>query len=426
MFHKVMNYKFIKNWKFQHWLLMLLIVMITGLFFGTFFKKFIEGFDNPPVTLNSKVKSITLHGGTAVNLQISQLAVYTADDPNTNIAPKGTATSTDVYEENNKASDTISVQAPIDGVLEARKYQPSSKTFSGYYATFSGESTYWKLDLGQAYQLSKVVFYNRGDPGLVSRIIGAYMTLENEAGETIWTSQPITTGDLIQTWTFNQIQAPAPIPVPVPGEKGDPGPPGSQGPAGIQGLEGPAGIQGLEGPAGPAGIQGLEGPAGIQGLEGPAGPAGPAGLPGSAGPASEEGPAGPPGPAGIQGLIGPAGPAGIQGLAGPAGLKGNPGIPGIPGKKGDRGLKGSPGIPGKNGLNGLMGPAGPKGIKGDRGMRGPAGPAGPMGFLGFVDLRKKNISPATYPPNKHQNRNKRVKAHNYCDDDDDDEYEEEY
>jgi len=308
MNYKFMNYKFMKNWKFQYLLLALFIVMLLAIVLGKFYKKLIEGFDNPPVELDAKVRYIIVTNKSDPTLQISQIAVYTTDDPSTNIAPKGTATAANVL------NNAFKISTPIDGVLAARDYR-------SIYHSLGTTEDYWKLDLGAAYQLSKIVYYNRIDddgnvpvrPGFEysKRAIGMIYTLQDENGKTVWTSSPSTSGDLIQTYTFTRVKAPMPMP-----------------------AQGPKGPQGLPGPQGPQGV---------------------------------------PGPQGLQGVPGPQGP---KGMPGPQGLQGVPGPQGMP---------------------------------------------GPMGFLGFVNVRKKDMSASSYPPNKNSNKNHKVKPNNSCDDDEEEE-----
>jgi hypothetical protein len=289
-----MNYKFIKNLKFQHWLLVLFIIMLIALVLGSFYNKLIEGFDNPPVELNAKVRYITFYQGTSDFLQISQLAVYAADDPNTNIAPKGTATAANTYDDRRHNGRTSIISA-IDGKLEARRMRDTN-VVGGYHSEGKNPSNYWKLDLGNAYQLSKIVYYNRLDSQMNNRSIGTYFTLEDNAGQNVWTSPVITSSDLIQSWSFTQSK-PVVQQAPIPGERGEQGLAGLQGPVGLQGPEGPVGLQG---PEGPAGLQGIPGINGEMGPKGDMGPAGPQGMKGDRG---MRGPAGPPGPMGFLGFV---------------------------------------------------------------------------------------------------------------------------
>ena len=226
---------------------------------------------------------------------ISQLAVYSADDPTTNIAPKGTASALNLY-----GAGSISIASPIDGTLNPRPMLDAS-TPGGYHSN-EDKNSYWKLDLGQAVQLSKIVYYNRSDVGYAANSNGAYFTLQDANGNTVWTSSNLRNGDLIDTWTFTQAKAPAPVsaPPPVPGPLGPLGPLGPAGPAGPLGPPGPAGA---DGKMGPMGLMGLMGPAGKMGLDGKMGMTGPAGPKGDKGDMGLMGLQGLPGPMGFLGFV---------------------------------------------------------------------------------------------------------------------------
>ena len=292
MDYKFTDYKFMRNWKFQHWLLTLLIVLLLALALGKFYKKLVEGFDEPPVELNEKIRYITFYIGTAQFLVISQVAVYSADDPTTNIAPRGTATASDLY----TGPGNVSIDSPIDGILEPRPMLIAS-TPGGFHSQERDKNGFWKLDLGQAVQLSKIVYYSRSEGGAQAN--GAYFTLQDANGNTVWTSSNLRNGDLIDTWTFTQAKAPAPVsaPPPVPGPLGPLGPLGPAGPAGPLGPPGPAGADGKMGP------MGLMGPAGKMGLDGKMGMTGPAGPKGDKGDMGLMGLQGLPGPMGFLGFV---------------------------------------------------------------------------------------------------------------------------
>ena len=241
-----------KGWKFQHWLVILFIIMLIALAVGRFFTRFMEGFDNPPAELNAKVRYITFHQGNSEFLQISQLAVYTADDPNTNIAPKGTASALNLY--TSEPNPILTIAAPIDGKLETRA-MTNTTVVGGYISANKSPDNFWKLDLGQAYQLSKIVYYNRNDNSM-TRAIGTFLTLEDAAGQTVWTSPTITNEDLIVTWTFTQKKVPESIAGPM-GLTGPAGPMGPMGPKGDKGMQGKMGPKGDRGPPGPMGFLGF-------------------------------------------------------------------------------------------------------------------------------------------------------------------------
>lgn len=128
-------------------------------------------------------------------IQLSQLAVYSADNPTVNIA-LGKSTSA-INTSGGKSSDAV------DGNLTSRKYP------GGYISTATTTES-WTLDLGQEYPLSKIVYYNRGDC-CQDRAISMTLTLKSSANITIWSGTPFT-NDLVQT--INIIpKANNPIPV---------------------------------------------------------------------------------------------------------------------------------------------------------------------------------------------------------------------
>ena len=254
MLKQFMNSKFTKNGKFQNWLVILFIVILLALALGSFFKSFVEGFENQLVELDSKVKSITFHQGTAVSLQISQVAVYTAEDPTTNIAPHGKATANASEDTGQSGGNARSaVAAPIDGVLETRTLYNMSKA-GGFISPDTSPANYWKLDLPQAVNLNKLVYYERGDSPYVVNSYGSFFTLEDEAGKVIWTSPIINIPDMILTYRFTQKPGPASAPPPP---ASTPPPPSIQVQKGDTGPQGPPGPKGERGPPGPMGFLGF-------------------------------------------------------------------------------------------------------------------------------------------------------------------------
>jgi len=129
-------------------------------------------------------------------IQISQLAVYAADNPSVNIAPG----------KNTGALNTAwgLSSNPIDGVLNNRL------TCGDSYCSSATASEAWVLDLLQEYPISKIVYYNRGDC-CQDRAESMTLTLVSAANTVVWTGTPFTS-DLIQT--INIIPQPNdPIPV---------------------------------------------------------------------------------------------------------------------------------------------------------------------------------------------------------------------
>jgi len=135
--------------------------------------------------------------GTDGIIQISQLAVYVNG---VNIAVNGTPSAP------NYNSSAAEIGKPIDGTLSARDYPNiyHSATLSGL-GIQSGFG-YWLLDLGQAYKVDSIVYYNR--PGYVERAID--MLIEtydknfniNLPDSSVALNQFTLNSDLIQTFNL--------------------------------------------------------------------------------------------------------------------------------------------------------------------------------------------------------------------------------
>jgi hypothetical protein len=110
-------------------------------------------------------------------IQISQLAVYAADNPSVNIAPG----------KNTGALNTAwgLSSNPIDGVLNNRL------TCGESYCSTATASEAWVLDLLQEYPISKIVYYNRGDC-CQDRAESMTLTLVSAANTVVWTGTPFT------------------------------------------------------------------------------------------------------------------------------------------------------------------------------------------------------------------------------------------
>jgi hypothetical protein len=126
--------------------------------------------------------------GTDGIIQISQLAVYVNG---VNIAVNGTASAP------NYNGSPAEIGKPIDGTLSPRDYP------NIYHSASPSAFGYWLLDLGQAYKVDSIVYYNR--PGYTQRAIG--MLIEtydknyniNSPGSSVALNQFTLNGDLIQT-----------------------------------------------------------------------------------------------------------------------------------------------------------------------------------------------------------------------------------
>jgi len=90
--------------------------------------------------------------GTDDVIQISQLAVYVNG---VNIAPNGIPSAANAQAGDNPDDQTDMIRQPINGSLSNRDYPYIYHSF-----TPSGFG-YWLLDLGQAYAVDTIVYYNR-------------------------------------------------------------------------------------------------------------------------------------------------------------------------------------------------------------------------------------------------------------------------
>lgn len=126
--------------------------------------------------------------GTDGIIQISQLAVYVNG---VNVAPNGTPSAANVL------GGEEGIGKPIDGTLSPRDYPDI------YHSEQPSAFGYWLLDLGQAYKVDSIVYYNR--PGYTQRAIG--MLIEtydknfniNSPGSSVALNQFTLNSDLIQT-----------------------------------------------------------------------------------------------------------------------------------------------------------------------------------------------------------------------------------
>jgi hypothetical protein len=126
-------------------------------------------------------------------IQISQLAVYVNG---VNIEVNGTPSAANNLAES-QTDKNAEIRYPIDGILSTRDYPEI------YHSAQPSAFGYWLLDLGQAYKVDSIVYYNR--PGYTQRAIG--MLIEtydknyniNSPGSSVELNQFTLNGDLIQT-----------------------------------------------------------------------------------------------------------------------------------------------------------------------------------------------------------------------------------
>jgi len=128
-----------------------------------------------------------LSGGSYI--QIPQLAVYSSDAPNVNIALKK-ATSSNGYGWGGAPS------LAVDGDLTPHAHYKGGKPSE--FHSRGGRGYWWKVDLGKEYPVSKVVYYNRTDC-CSSRSNGMKFQLIDNVGQIVYTSSAFNT-NRIQTF----------------------------------------------------------------------------------------------------------------------------------------------------------------------------------------------------------------------------------
>jgi len=106
-------------------------------------------------------------------IQISQIAVYAAGNPNVNIAKGKPVSVTSIY-------PRTRAENVVDGTL-APKSHPG-----GWHSLTGNANEYFLLDLQKAYPIDKVVYYNRGDC-CQNRANGMFLRLQDENRNEVWT-----------------------------------------------------------------------------------------------------------------------------------------------------------------------------------------------------------------------------------------------
>ena len=131
-------------------------------------------------------------------IQISQIAVYSNG---VNVAVGKTVTAPNVYSQGYYAGQAIAKNA-IDGTL-------STKDYPNIYHSTCAVGDYWQLDLGQEFDVDKIVYYNRRDccsersNGMVVQIFDNNMK-QNQFPVSNFTLNT----DSVQTITLNNTQKP--------------------------------------------------------------------------------------------------------------------------------------------------------------------------------------------------------------------------
>jgi hypothetical protein len=174
------------------------------------FKNINEPFANPisvnKIVLTTANKPTIIVNGFNINkiINFSQLAVYAmVNGVRTNVATKGTATSTSLHQPSIKASNAI------DGILQVRDYSINS-FHSANNSTVTEET--WTLTLDTTYNIDSIVFYNRRDC-CQDRANGLVVQLYNTNSSATVPVDTYTLGNgLIQTIQISNAPA---IPTPI-------------------------------------------------------------------------------------------------------------------------------------------------------------------------------------------------------------------
>jgi hypothetical protein len=134
-------------------------------------------------------------------IQISQLAVYVN---NVNIATTGipTAANAQIDDESKNAM----IREPINGILSNRDYP------NIYHSLTPSGFGYWLLDLGQAYAIDSIVYYNRNNNNVRANgmIIETYDKNynNNSPNSSVALNQFILNSDLVQTFNLQEDTPP--------------------------------------------------------------------------------------------------------------------------------------------------------------------------------------------------------------------------
>ena len=151
--------------------------------------------DTAPTDVNTKavpltrgIRFIKITAGTYI--QISQLAVYAAGNPNENIAKGKPVSATSIW--GNQAPP----QNAVDGTLMARNFPAI------YHSATSNASEYFLLDLEKTFPIEKIVYYNRLDC-CNNRSKGMVVHLQDENRNEVWSGT--LTNAMVQTLNFKSV-----------------------------------------------------------------------------------------------------------------------------------------------------------------------------------------------------------------------------
>lgn len=156
--------------------------------------------DIPVIETDVRYIKVFFEGSDEV-IQISQLAVYV---DNVNIATTGISAAANA--QINDLSKNDMIREPINGILSNRDYPDiyHSLTPSGF--------GYWLLDLGQAYAIDSIVYYNRINQTVraTGMIIETYDKNynNNSPNSSVALNRFILNSDLVQTFNLQENAPP--------------------------------------------------------------------------------------------------------------------------------------------------------------------------------------------------------------------------
>ena len=137
------------------------------------------------------VRYVTVRTNGPQYIQIAQMAVYAIDNPTINLAQGKPTNSLN-------ALGSAVASTAVDGTLSPRAYP-------NIYHSMGQNGDFWSVDLGAAYSVNKVVYYNRQDC-CNERALNYVLELKDGNGKVVW-SGPLT-ADMTQTITFTPTQVP--------------------------------------------------------------------------------------------------------------------------------------------------------------------------------------------------------------------------
>jgi len=152
------------------------------------------------IVLNNVNTPNIIIGGTNYGkiLEISQLAVYSMiNGVKTNVAPKGTATSSSVYTPPSTDQRVYSASNAIDGLLQIKNHLDDKPPFCSKTISSNTIGETWTLTLDKTYTIDSIVFYNRADC-CQERANGVTVKFYNNSSLTVPVGTYTLNSDLIQ------------------------------------------------------------------------------------------------------------------------------------------------------------------------------------------------------------------------------------